>query len=162
MATKSYFRYWDLLVENSDGKPILIVEVKGKTNTSSEWASKLRRNILAHDSLPKTPYFLIVFPDKFYLWTDSKVGQNDREVKAGEPNYIVDAFPILKPYLTKAEVTVDHLTGQSLELIVASWLGGLIHSDQPSEDLDKSQSWLIDSGLYADLVGGKIEYEAVA
>ena len=156
MATETYFRYWDLLVNNRYGQPILIVEVKRKINTSSEWAAKLRRNILAHGILPKVPYFLLVFPDKFYLWTDSRVDLDERE-----PNYIADARPILEPYLKKAEVTVDQIRAESLELIVASWLGELIHSNQSPADLDESQHWLINSGVYADLVGGEIEYGAV-
>jgi hypothetical protein len=58
---------WDLSVDNRDGQLALVVEVKRKTNASPEWAAKLRRNILAHGTFPKAPYFLMVFPDKFYL-----------------------------------------------------------------------------------------------
>jgi len=156
MVTKPYSDRWDLLVDNSEGQPTLIVEVKGKINTSSKWAAQLRRNILAHGILPKVPYFLLAFPDKFYLWTDSQVDIDERE-----PNYIIDARPILEPYLRKSGVTVDRIRDQSLELIVGSWLGVIIHSDEFPKDLNESQHWLIESGLYTDLVGGKIEYGAV-
>ncbi len=157
MVTKTYSRYWDLLVDNSEGQPTLIVEVKGKINTSSQWAAQLRRNILAHGILPKAPYFLLAFPDIFYLWTDSEVDLNERE-----PNYIIDARSILEPYLKKSGVTVDRIRDQSLVLIVASWLGEIIHSDKLPTDLNESQTWLIDSGLYADLVGGTIKYGAIS
>jgi hypothetical protein len=148
---------WDLAVDNRNGQLVLVVEIKRKTNISPEWATKLRRNILAHGTFPKAPYFLMVFPDKFYLWTDVGAFQEQ-----SEPTYMIDASPILEPYFKRAGVTADQISRQSLELIVASWLGEIIHSEKPPEDIDDSQRWLMDSGLYAALVGGKFEHEAAA
>lgn len=147
---------WDLSFDNPDGQLTLVVEVKNKTNVSPEWVAKLRRNILAHGSLPNAPYFLIVFPDKFYLWIDGD------HVEESEPAYIIDAHSILQPYFERAGVTASQISGQSLELIVAAWLGEIIYSPPPPENIDDSQRWVIDSGLYAALTGGKFEHEAVA
>jgi len=148
---------WDLSVDNRNGQLALVVEVKRKTNVSPEWAAKLRRNIFAHGTFPKAPYFLMVFPDKFYLWTDAEA-----HLDQSEPTYTIDGRPILQPYFERAGVTADQISGQSLELIVASWLGEIIHSDKLPENLDASQRWLIDSGLYAALAKGKFEHEAAA
>lgn len=148
---------WDLSVDNRDGQLTLVVEVKSKTNVSPEWAASLRRNILAHGTFPKAPYFLMVFPDKFYLWTDSAA-----QLEQSEPTYIIDAHSILQPYFEKAGVQAHQISGQSLELIVASWLGEIIHSDRLPEDIVNSQSWLVDSGLYAALAGGRFEHGAAA
>lgn len=149
--------HWDLSVDNRSGQLTLVVEVKRKTNVSPEWAAKLRRNILAHGTFPKAPYFLMVFPDKFYLWSNSQAHQDQ-----SEPTYTIDAFPILQPYFERAGVVADQISGASLELIVASWLGEIIHSNQLPENIDASQQWLMESGLYAALVGGKLEHEAAA
>ena len=148
---------WDLAVDNRNGQLALVVEIKCKTNVSPEWAAKLRRNILAHGTFPKAPYFLMVFPDKFYLWSDVGAFQEQ-----SEPSYMIDASPILQPYFERAGVMADQISKQSLELIVASWLGEIIHSEKPPEALDDSRRWLIDSGLYAALVGGKFQHEAAA
>lgn len=148
---------WDLSVDNRNGQLALVVEVKRKTNVSPEWAAKLRRNILAHGTFPKAPYFLMVFPDKFYLWSDAEADQDQ-----SEPTYTIDASPILQPYFERAGVTADQISGDSLELIITSWLGEIIYSDQLPENIDASQQWLIESGLYAALVGGKFEHEAAA
>jgi hypothetical protein len=148
---------WDLSVDNRNGQLALVVEIKRKTNVSPEWAAKLRRNILAHGTFPKAPYFLMVFPDKFYLWSNAEAYQDQ-----SEPTYTIDASPILQPYFERAGVAADQISGASLELIVTSWLGEIIHSDQLSEKIDVSQQWLIESGLYAALVGGKLEHEAAA
>ena len=157
MVTQPYSSSWDLLVNNRDGQPTLIVEVKSKTNTSSEWAAKLRLNMLAHGILPSVPYFLIVFPDKFYLWI------NKTEVyliEEKEPDYTIDASSILQPYFQKIGIQNNQITQQSLKLIIASWLNELIYSQEALEDVKKSQGWLIDSGLYNALVGGEINYGA--
>jgi hypothetical protein len=148
---------WDLSVDNRSGQLTLVVEVKRKTNVSPEWAAKLRRNILAHGTFPQAPYFLMVFPDKFYLWSNAEAYQDQ-----SEPTYAIDASPILQPYFERAGVAADQISGASLELIVASWLGEIMHSNQLPENIDASQQWLIESGLYAALVGGKLEHEAAA
>jgi hypothetical protein len=97
----------------------------------------------------------MAFPDKFYLWTGTEA-QSDQ----GEPTYTIDAHPIFQPYLKHTGLTADKISGQSLELIVASWIGEIIHAEKPPENLENSQHWLTDSGLYAALVGGAIVYEA--
>jgi len=148
---------WDLSVDNRNGQLALVVEIKRKTNVSTEWAAKLRRNIFAHGTFPKAPYFLMVFPDKFYLWSNAEAYQDQ-----SEPTYTIDASPILQPYFERAGVAADQISGASLELIIASWLGEIIHSNQLPENIDASQQWLIESGLYAALVGGKLEHEAAA
>ncbi|MDJ0616219.1 MAG: hypothetical protein QNJ63_05595 [Calothrix sp. MO_192.B10] len=149
---------WDLSVYNRDGQLVLVVEVKRKTNVSTEWVTKFRRNLLAHGIFPKAPYFLIALLDKFYLWTNAEA---DLDLLS-EPTYIIDARPILNPYFERAGVTAEQISPQSLELIITSWLGEIIHSEKLPENVDTSQRWLIDSGLYAALAGGKFKHEAVA
>ncbi len=147
---------WDLSIHNRNDQRILDIEVKTKLNASPEWAARFRRNILAHGTFPKGPYFLMVFPDRFYLWTGADAQSDQRE-----PTYTIDARPILQPYFERAGVTAEHISDQSLELIVASWLGTIIYSEQSPEDINKSQQWLVDSGLYDALAVGKFEYGTV-
>ncbi|MCU0533614.1 MAG: hypothetical protein MUD14_06930 [Hydrococcus sp. Prado102] len=148
---------WDLSVDDRNGQLALVVEIKRKTNVSPEWAAELRRNILARGTFPKAPYFLMVFPDKFYLWSNTEA-----DLDRNEPTYTIDAYPILHPYFEKAGVTAEQISKESLELIISSWLGEIIHSEWLPENIDASQQWLIESGLYSALVGGKFEYEAAA
>jgi len=150
--------HWDLSVENHNGQLTLVVEVKRKINASPEWAARLRQNILAHGTFPTAPYFMMAFPDRFYLWTDAEVAHLDRS----EPTYTIDARPLLQPYFERAGVAAEKISEHSLELIVASWLGEIIHAEKTPEAADKSQRWLIDSGLYNALAGGKFEHGAAA
>jgi hypothetical protein len=148
---------WDLAIYNRDGQLALVAEIKTKLNASPEWAVQFRYNILAHGTFPKAPYFLMAFPDRFYLWTDA-----DIRLDQSEPTYVIDARPILQPYFERAGVTAEQISGQSLELIIAAWLGEVIHLDQPLTDIDESQQWLIESGLSAAIFRGRFAHEAVA
>ena len=149
---------WDLAVYSKDGQLVLVVQVKGKLDASAQWASQLRSNILAHGIYPKAPYFLMVFPEKFYLWANV-----DAQLDMSEPTYAVDARPVLKPYLDKAGITQGQkISSQSLVLIVASWLSKIIYSEQPPSETDESEQWLVDSGLYTAVAGGSFGREAVA
>jgi len=147
---------WDLSIDNRNGQRILDIEVKTKLNTAPEWAAKFRRNILAHGTFPKAPYFLMVFPDRFYLWTEADV-QSDQS----KPTYIIDARPILQPYFELAGVTAKQISPQSLQLIIESWFWEIIYSEKYPENFDESQQWLVASGLYDALAEGKFDYEAV-
>lgn len=148
---------WDLSIKDRNGQLVLVVQIKRKINASPDWAADFRRNILAHSIFPTAPYFLMVFPDRFYLWTDTETHSDQ-----AKPAYAIDARPILQPYLDRSGLTADQISGQSLEIIIASWLGEIIHSDQPPETVDNSLSWLIESGLYSALAGGRFDQEAAA
>jgi hypothetical protein len=145
---------WDLTVYNRDSQLVLVVEVKSKLDATPQWAAQLRRNILAHGTFPDAPYFLMVFPDRFYLWKNP--GSNHELI---EPTYVIDARPILQSYFEQSNVTANQVSGQSLELIVALWLNEVMH--KTPDELDASQQWLIDSGLYDAVAGGSLDREVV-
>jgi hypothetical protein len=147
---------WDLSVNDRNGQLILVVEIKQKLNTSPEWAAEFLHNILAHGTFPKAKYFLLAFPDRFYLWNCDKVS-----VDISLPTYIIDASELLQPYFERAEVIPKKISGRGFELIISFWLGEIMNYESP-EDIDRSQHWLIDSGLYAALSKGAVSDEAAA
>ena len=145
---------WDLTAYNRDSQLALVVEVKSKLNATPKWAAQLRRNILAHGTFPNAPYFLMAFPDRFFLWKNT--GSNHELL---EPTYVIDAHPILQPYFEQSGVTAEQVSGQSLELIVASWLSEVMHTTP--DEVEVAQQWLIDSGLYDAVAGGSLDREVV-
>lgn len=146
---------WDLTAFNRDNQLVLVVEVKGKLGATKKWADQLRRNIFAHGTFPKAPYFLMAFPDRFYLWKNTKSQPGPLEAA-----YVIDARPILQPYFEQSGLTPDQVSGQSLELIVTSWLGEIMY--KPANELTASQQWLVESGLHSAIAEGSIAGEAVA
>ena len=148
---------WDIAVYNRDDQLALVVEVKNRLNTSPEWAARLRRNILAHGTFPKAPYFLLAFPDRFYLWTDT-----DGQFEVTDPNYTIDARPLLQPYFQQMGVTAAEVSSQSLEFIVSSWLGNIVHSGDLNNHAEPLPNWLAESGLQQAVAHGSLNYEVVA
>lgn len=146
---------WDIAAYDRDNQLVAVVEVKTKLDATPQWAAQLRRNILAHGTFPNARYFLVTLPDRFYLWKNAASNQ-----EAIEPTYIIDARPILQTYFEQSGVEADQISGQSLELIVAAWLGEVMR--KTPDELDASQKWLTDSGLHEAIVGGTLDHRVAA
>ena len=78
------------------------------------------------------------------------------------PDYVIDARPILQPYLDQAGIALDRISEQSLELIIVSWLGEMINSNKMPNQLAEGERWLADSGLLNAIAGGRFEHEVAA
>ena len=145
----------DLMAYDKNGQLSVLVEVKKKLGTSSEWAAKMRRNLFAHGSLPKTPYFLLALPDRFYLW---KNDGNAQEII--QPSYEIDATPFLKPLFERFGLSPEDLSGISFELVIASWFDELMLGDATASNLQPNRDWLIDSGLLEAIKESRLVFGA--
>jgi hypothetical protein len=143
----------DLAIYDSKGQFVLLVEVKQKLSTDIDWAAKMRRNLLAHNFIPDTRFFLLACPDRFYLWKDA-----GSEPTIVEPNYVIDPSSFLRPFLKKADISSEKISHFSLEMTISSWLNKLLYLPLP-EDVDDETQKLIDSGLVDAIKGGRVEYE---
>ncbi|NJO83103.1 MAG: hypothetical protein HC828_09970 [Blastochloris sp.] len=147
----------DLVAYNIDGQITLIVEVKSRTDTSRSWATRMRRNILAHGVVPNSRFLLLALPDRFYLWKDA--GNTPELI---EPTYEIDATPFFQPYYERVNISPDQLSSQSFELIVTSWLNQLIQSGIPANVPESQRQLLQESGLLEALKGGTVTIEVPA
>ncbi|HVN28196.1 MAG TPA: hypothetical protein VMT64_06900 [Candidatus Binataceae bacterium] len=139
----------DIAVLNKQGEPVLLVEVKNNPGTSKEWASKLRRNIMAHGLLPHVPYFMVATPDHFYLWKNA--GNHAEEL---EPNYDLDPHA-----LSDRRFVPDEKVGPfEFETKVASWLTDMLRpeSGRPNGAVG---DLLLRSGLLDAIHGGSLAFE---
>lgn len=148
-------QYADILAFDRYGQLALIAEIKNKRGTSSEWAAKMRRNMFAHGLLPNAPFFLLALPDNFYLWKNTGINLN-----VVEPTQKVDPHPFLQPYYESFGISPDNLTGRSFEFIVTSWLNQVLRAKSPKDFFGGNQDWLVSSGLFDKLAGGRLEVEA--
>lgn len=140
----------DLAIYDKNGQLVLVVEAKNKLNTTSSWATKMRRNILAHGLMPNARFFLLALPDRFYLWKDAGVVP-----EIVPPDYEINPKPFLRSYYNGDEISSNSLTGEGFELVVSSWLIKLLQLDAlPSELQD--QDWLIKSGLFNAVKHGRL------
>jgi hypothetical protein len=147
----------DFALYDPEGQLTTLVEVKNKLGTSPDWAAKLRRNMLAHGGFHTVDFFLLVTPDRLYVWKDA----GGKPVPV-EPTYELDARSILQPYFSRAGVEPETISGMAFELIVAAWLADLTRAVGAAEKPGGEASWLRDSGFLGAVRNGRVEYEVAA
>jgi hypothetical protein len=146
----------DLIAYDQSGQPILLAEVKSTRPTSSQWAARFRRNLLAHGTPPKATFFLIATPEHMYFWK-----QEDPFPIEEPPHFTMDAARELKSYFERFNQTPEKTRAQALELIVFSWLLDLTQREQWRRYDDPSHQWLSHSGLLKALGSARIEASAL-
>lgn len=156
-ASQVFQSRWDVSVYNRDNQLILIVEVKRRSKPSLDWVIELSQKIFESQNFPRCPYRMLVFTDSIYLWSNL-----NHQKQIAEPSYIIDATPIFQPYFEQVGVTANQISGQSFEMIVASWLREIIHASTFPNVSDQSQQWLVESGLGKAIEGGYFQYEDIA
>lgn len=147
----------DIAVYGRDGALQLVVEVKGLSGVSPEWAAELRRNLLREELLPRSPFFLLALRDFFYLWTDARPGGDERP-----PEYVIDAAEALAPYVEGTSLSLTGLSSYGLDLLVLAWLHDLARLAQGGEGAPVAPGWLVESGLYQAIRNGSIVTEDAA
>jgi len=138
------------------GQLAALVEAKSVYGKSKEWASHLRRNLLAHDGTPSVAYLLIVTPERIFLWKDAQATD-----PLAAPGYEIDAEPLFRPYFPKSGPAAERraINGQVFELVVLAWLSDLMRD--PDEPAFNPAS-LADSGFADAVRQGRIEYQDAA
>ena len=145
----------DIAVYSPDRKLQLVVEIKNKLDASAEWVTRMRHNLLTHSFIPHVPYFLLVLPDFFYLWTDTTPMNS-----LAEPDYKIEATEVLAPYL-KSNQSLNDISRYGLELLIMSWLEDIVRTDLQRDTVDPSLQWLFDSGLYEAVTRGSVAIEDI-
>ena len=144
----------DIAVHDRNHQLQLLVEVKSRQGASAQWASQMRRNLLAHGMISHARYFLLALPNSFYLWANA--GADDEM-----PAYVIDAKEALASYLGPQGLSLGDISHYGLELLVTSWLQDLVSSELSAETVTPGLRGIFDSGLYADIKNGSVETEAV-
>lgn len=136
----------DIVGFDRNGQIRLVAEVKNRRGVSPDWATQLRRNIVAHSPPVTEAYFLVVLPDQLYLWKPTSQTDLDR-----------------KPdWQSKVPQWVSEHTSSTSALEVSSfgWLSDLTRLTSP-EALrhDPDWAWATESGLADSLRGGRVEIQ---
>lgn len=146
----------DFIAYDARQRPLLLAEVKRSRQTSDRWAAHFRRNLLAHGTLPKAPFFLIATPDNLYFWR-----QDDSIPDDDPPHFTLDAASELKSYFERFNQTREKVSDESLVLILFYWLVDLAWPQQMRAKGDPALRWLSESGLLDALASAHIEVTAV-
>ena len=146
----------DLALYNSHGRLTGIVEIKNKMGTSREWAARTRRNMLAHADFGSADFFLLVTPDRLYLWKEAGLAP-----VPVPPTYEADTTTEFAPYFESVGVNPEDVSGHAFELVVGAWLGDLMRSARRTGESTDALCSLIESGLCTAVKDGRLKYEAV-
>lgn len=148
---------WDIVIYDRNNQPALAVETKTRLGVSPAWARQFRANLAEDHNFPVARYFILAFPDKFYLWDDSDVAT----VVDRTPDYEIDARPLLRSYFEGAEIDPAKIHHSTFVLIFSSWLSAFVHSYTEDEIADMP-AWMIDSQLYESIANGHFRQEVIA
>ena len=146
----------DFTVFDSAGQLAAIAEVTTIRGVSREWAAEFRRNLLEHGGDGHPVFFLIVTPDRIFLWKNA--GMIPELV---EPHYEINAQPVFKPYFYAARINESRIERFTFEMIVAAWLNNLALVRDPVTELPIHERAFIDSGFVGAIRRGKVEHEVV-
>ncbi len=139
MASQFDFEAYD-----ATGNLGLVVEVKARRSTSTDWARVMRERLFVDTGLSTKPMFMLVTLDGVYVW---KPDAPLRELAT----YEFTATDILKPYFERAKVDATKpIDPVVLEMVVASWLNDRTRGEGPTHQ------WLEDAGVSAVLRGGRV------
>lgn len=141
----------DFVAYNTEGAIVLLAEAKTRHGTSEAWAAKLRRNMLAHGSLPRAKYFLIITPERMYGWN-----QENLTIDEVSPEFVVDARRVLASYFAKFGQDPASIGPIAFDLLVREWLTDAARSPDYL-GADSSVDSLVSSGLLSSLREAHIE-----
>ncbi len=146
----------DLAVYNSEGELKIVVEIKGRHGTTTDWATHTRRNMAAHGNLSNVDFFIIATKDRLYVW--KKSGNKPELVK---PTYEIDLRSELERYFKASKLESNDISGYALELLIATWLNDISHSTLFKEKNRNVQNWISESGIMNAVENGRVEFEAL-
>ncbi len=142
----------DILVRNSNGKSILVAEVKNRQNLSPSVATALRRNLAAHNLVPPSAYYLLASQDVGYLWkaADSSMPDTPPTLQFPMSDVIARYLPGVGPQ--------ERLRKGELEMLLLQWLQDLAgpNGNPPAEP----EATLARTGLLDDLRGTTVDAHA--
>ena len=141
---------FDFTIYDDSGRPRAIVEAKRSLGTDSVWAAQLRRNWLEHGPLPPSDAFILIVPDRIYMW-------NGLAPDEALPDFEFDARPLFAPYFQRINVTAERIDPQVFEMLVAWWLEDIASRAPSSERQEKLPPSLRDA-----VAGGRIVSSAAA
>jgi len=105
----------NIIIESTSWRPILIVVCRTTQDTSSQYATRFRQNLVAHGLDLDLPYFLLAFPTRLFLW------RANANIEA-PPDFTASTQAVLKPYMGRFADRPGGPCEESLEIALTVWL----------------------------------------
>jgi hypothetical protein len=138
----------DFIVKSPENSIQLLVEAKTSSDSSSQWAAQLRRNVMQYATASTHPYFILALPDHLYLW------KNAGAAGTAPPDFDIETTSTFKHYAERLGTPLNELGKNSFELVVRTWLEELIMSVTTATG--PTESWVASTGLSDRIRDGSI------
>lgn len=145
----------DLLLYDAEDELVATVETSPLTGETAEWAADLRARRMRR-ALPATRFYLIVTPDRIFLWKDVLP-----IAEAIPPTRVIDARPVLDPYYRLMRTAPDRQDQEGFKDLVRFWIADLAGRRRlmPS---DSERGWAEETGFLTAINGGMVRYAHLA
>ncbi|RKG86048.1 hypothetical protein D7W82_17670 [Corallococcus sp. CA049B] len=137
---------FDFTVYDRSGQAKVQADVKARLGTTREWAAGYWLNLESVDLRPRGEFFLLVTPDKLYVWAPSKVKGR------GMPTWVLDATHILGPYYERVGTGPKDIRPLAFGMLVSWWLIELTSAD----DSEDKRTPLMRTGLPRAMAHGEV------
>jgi hypothetical protein len=136
---------YDFAVYQADGGLTALFEAKLRFHADVGWARAWRSATL-EGRVPADVHTFLVLPDRVFGWPPGAP-------PSAEPEWSIDAAPLLGPYFTRLKIPVSEAHPSVFESIVGLWLQDLVHGDVDAPEL---------STLLHTLRGGEVVAQVAA
>lgn len=136
----------------------------GATRTAQKWLHEVGAQRPELYALFVTPEFIVLRlpaaqrPTSLHFVGAQRLALEAqlREVLRGDADFVADASASLDAAIDTQRVPLQRLDPEALQRVVASWLGQCVTAPAGALGRRPAQAWLVESGLYGVLHGGKI------
>lgn len=129
-------------------------EIKNKKGTSANWAGKFLRNLIAHNNIIKSDFFILISPEHTFFWKNFQIKSD-----IIEPNYEVDSTQLFKQYFKLKTNDEKNISEGRMETIISKWLSDIRLNKIDLNELEQSNKWLFESGLIEVIKKGHVHYQ---
>lgn len=109
-------RHWDIVLQDEDGLPAAIIEIRNVEDLTLERASEFHEQLTRGVSFERDVYFMLASQQTAYLWKHYAHGGRESELLREVP--MIDLLPRLVPQLPPD----TQLRNSELLLLLYQWL----------------------------------------
>jgi hypothetical protein len=117
------FRY-DFAVYDDHGRLSAVLEAKRRFGTSSSSARAWHSTLIENMDQPADATVVLITPEHIYGWRPGAGA-------AAEPDWTLDAAPLLAPYFARLKIPVGEVHPHVFEQIVGMWLRDVVQGVLP-------------------------------
>ena len=149
--TTSRRRIVDILIQNPDGDPIAVIEVKNIENLTRDEATQVRRSLADYGVPLDVPFFLLLSQDVGFLWKDSRHENLD-----APPTYVFPMGNVVARFSDRKAGEI--LYAAEFSILILRWLNHL--TLKPQDNIKEPERTLALSGFLEAITGANVLLEA--